>query len=282
MTIFIDNKYTRWYHSIIKQRAIKDRRRKGEVHHIIPESFYKNRTRSGPAGWLDGDPDSPDNLVKLNGHDHAWCHWLLTKMVERDTSAYHLMSLAFNMMGVYGDHMDRPKSYAIVRAYERNRAEAMKALSITLKKQYENGREVWNKGQKLDPEKYGKGGRKNKGRVHTAEENEAKRLRQLGKKQSVETSEKKRVAMTGFIRGPMSDDEKLKRSIATTGVPKNHGAKVAAANVGVVSINKNGEEKKVKRELLDTWLNDGWALGGRPRGTQQGKKRGPYKKKLEA
>ncbi|MCK8387212.1 hypothetical protein, partial [Erwinia amylovora] len=78
------------------------------------------------------------------------------------------------------------------------------------------------------------------------------------------------------------DEEKLKRSISTTGVPKNHGSKVAAANRGVVSINKEDKEKKVKRELLDTWLNDGWALGGRPRETQQGKKRGPYKKKLEA
>lgn len=263
---FIDNKYTRWYYAIIAKRAIKDWRRKGEVHHIIPRSL--------------GGGDERYNLVKLSGHDHAWCHWLLTKMTEGEAKSK--MCYAFNMMGVYGDHMERGMSYAIVRAYEKNRIEWSKNHSDKMKIQFENGREAWNKGKKLDSEKYGKGGRKNKGRVMDPSVGEATRIRQTGKKQSAETGEKKSKSMTGFIRGPMSEEEKLKRSVATKGVPKNHGTKVAAANVGVVSINKDGKEKKVKRELLDTWLNDGWALGGRPRLTQQGKSRGPYKKKEAA
>lgn len=265
---FIDNKYTRWYYAIVKQRGYKDWRRKGEVHHIIPKCL--------------GGSDDRSNLVKLNGHDHAWCHWLLTKMTEGEAKSK--MCYAFNMMGVYGDHMERGMSYAIVRAYEKNRLEWSKNHGSNMKRQFEEGREAWNKGLDMKDDPRCKGGKKNKGRKMDPSVGEATRARKLGVKQSTETVEKRRQSMTGFVRGPMSEEEKMKRKLANLGgvKPEGHGSKVAAANVGVVSINKDGKEKKVKREILDTWLNDGWALGGRPRGTQQGKKRGPYKKKLEA
>lgn len=259
---FKDNKYTRWYYQLIAKRAIKDWRRKGEVHHIIPSSL--------------GGSDDRSNLVKLSGHDHAWCHWLLTKMTEGEAKSK--MVYAFNMMGVYGDHMERGMSYAIVRAYEKNRLEWSKNHSDKMK-----GKEPWNKGKKLEGEKYKVAGRKNKGRVMDPSVGEATRARQTGVKQSVETSEKKRKSMTGFVRGPMSEEEKVKRKLANIGgvKPVGHGAKVAAANVGVVSINKDGKEKKVKQDTLQPWLDDGWALGGRPRQSQQDKKRGPYKKAIK-
>lgn len=53
-----------------------------ERHHIIPESFFKNRSRSGPAGWLDGDPDSLTNIVFLSQREHAFCHKLLVRMTQ--------------------------------------------------------------------------------------------------------------------------------------------------------------------------------------------------------
>lgn len=246
---FIDNKYTRWYYAIIAKRAIKDKRRKGEVHHIIPRSL--------------GGSDDAINLVKLTGHDHAWCHWLLTKMTEGE--ARSKMVYAFNMMGVYGEHMDRPKSWAIVRAYEKNRLEWSKVHSKNME-----GKEPWNKGKKLEDEKYRVGGRKNKGRKMDPSVGEATRARKLGVKQSTETVEKRRQSMTGFVRGPMSEEEKLKRKLANLGgvKPEGHGDNVAAAVMGNISINKDGKEKRVKEHQLQAFLDDGWALGGRPRKTK--------------
>jgi len=262
MNTFNSTKYTRWYWAIVSKRAITDRNVKGEVHHIIPRSL--------------GGSDDPENLVKLSGHDHAWCHWLLTKMTSgRD---YELMTYAFNMMGVAGEHMDRPKSYAIVRAYERNREEWSRIHSERM-----SGRETWNKGRKLEGEKYKAGGKKNRGRILSEEQAEAKRLRQIGQKRSEETKRKQSEAAKKYLaenpRPEVSDETRQKLRDLHLGKSKGHGAKVAAANRGVVSINKDGVEKKIRKEDLDSWISQGWAKGGKTRDAQKGKKRGPYKMK---
>lgn len=254
-SIFNESKYTRWYYAIIEKRAITDRRRQGEVHHIIPKSL--------------GGSDDRKNLVKLSGHDHAWCHWLLTKMTEGENRAK--MIYAFNMMGVYGEHMSREKSYAIVSAYEKNRLEWSKTHSEKMKGQFANGRTAWNKGLDMSDDSRCKGGRKNKGRVKTQEEIDKRVAKVIGRKDSAETIEKKRIAMTGLVRGPMSDKEKEKRRLANLGnkKPKGHGDNVAAAVLGNISINRDGKEKKIKQHQLQMFLDDGWVLGGRPRKKKQ-------------
>lgn len=82
MDIFIDNKYTRWYYSIVNARLASplDNRVYTESHHIIPESFHAVRSRPGPVGWVEGDPEAPTNKVSLSAREHFICHWLLTKM----------------------------------------------------------------------------------------------------------------------------------------------------------------------------------------------------------
>jgi hypothetical protein len=172
------------------------------------------------------------------------------------------MIYAFNMMGVYGEHMRRTKSYAIVRAYERNRDEWRKMHSEKM-----TDREPWNKGKKLDDEKYKKAGRSNKGRVLSPEVAEAKRLRQIGRTMSAESSQKKRDAMIGFVRGPMSEEEKQKRRIPLIGKKKKegHADNVRNAVLGNISINKDGIEKKIKKDVLQEYLDSGWQLGGRKR-----------------
>jgi hypothetical protein len=196
--IFNNTKYTRWYYAIIQKRGVTEDCSGTEIHHIIPRSL--------------GGVDEPENLVRLTYHDHAWCHWLLTKMTEGNALAK--MRYAFNMMNVGGEHMGRILDSRIVRAYAKNREELIKTHSDFMK-----GREPWNKGKKLEGEQY-KGGRKNKGRVKTQEEIEKRLHKVIGRKDTEETKEKKRIAMTGFVRGPMSDEEKLKRSIANKGKKK--------------------------------------------------------------
>ena len=255
MSDFLETKYTRWYWQIIAKRAIKDKDARGEVHHIIPRSL--------------GGSDEPQNLVKLSGHDHAWCHWLLTKM----TTGHHraLMIYAFNMMGVYGDHMERKKSYAIVRAYERNREEWSRVHSENM-----TGREPWNKGLKEDrPEVLARLKEACAAREIDPQrqaDGQAKRLEKMkGYTHSSETKEKQRMSQLGKKKGVMSEDHKKALSDALTGHKKveGHGAKVAAANRGVVSINKDGVEKKIKRDDLQSWIDQGWQKGG--------KSRSPYK-----
>jgi hypothetical protein len=65
--IFINNKYTRWYYSIINRVETRNISGYLEKHHIIPKSF--------------GGSNKKSNLVKLTVREHYICHLLLTKMV---------------------------------------------------------------------------------------------------------------------------------------------------------------------------------------------------------
>jgi hypothetical protein len=80
--MYLDNKYTRWYYIIINNAKIRnnDKITYLENHHIIPESFFINRVRKGPDGWLNGNPEEPNNKVKLTAREHFVCHLLLIKM----------------------------------------------------------------------------------------------------------------------------------------------------------------------------------------------------------
>lgn len=261
-TIFNQSKYTRWYYAIVHYRQVNPLNSDiySETHHIIPDSFYINRKRDGPPGWLEGDPDEKDNLVNLTGREHALCHWLLKKMTAG--RARELMIYSFNMMNVYSDHQNRGVSRMITQAYERNRIEWSKLHSEKMK-----GKEPWNKGLDMKDDPRCKGGRKNKGKKHSEETKKLIGASQLGKKMSLESSERKRQAMTGFKRGPMTDEEKLKRKLANMGKKKSgeHSSNVAKANIGKISINKDGVEKKINKDSLDQFLSDGWQLGGRKR-----------------
>jgi hypothetical protein len=79
--MYLDNKYTKWYYNIIEAAKLRlPLTEDAENHHIIPESFFIHRTRKGPTGWLEGDPNSPKNKVKLTCREHILCHMLLVKM----------------------------------------------------------------------------------------------------------------------------------------------------------------------------------------------------------
>lgn len=68
MRLFEENKYTRWYYSIISNRLSTphDVDDYTERHHIIPKSL--------------GGNNDPKNLVRLSPREHFLVHWLLPKM----------------------------------------------------------------------------------------------------------------------------------------------------------------------------------------------------------
>ena len=80
--IFINNKYTTWYNSLISKA--KDRTISGytEKHHIIPSSL--------------GGTNDNDNIVKLTAREHFVCHLLLTKMTTGN--ARYKMNFALHML----------------------------------------------------------------------------------------------------------------------------------------------------------------------------------------
>lgn len=81
---YLSNKYTNWYYSIIVMAQNRqDQNLYVETHHIIPDCFFVvNRSNGKRPGYLEGDANSPSNLVKLTFKEHFICHWLLTKMVK--------------------------------------------------------------------------------------------------------------------------------------------------------------------------------------------------------
>jgi hypothetical protein len=130
-TIFLNNKYTRWYWAIIAQRAITDGRRRHETHHIIPRSL--------------GGSDEPGNLVRLTPRGHFICHWLLTKMTIGDDRVK--MIRAFWMMRAVNQNQER---YINSRAYESLKSEYARLQSESMTGENNpNFGKFWTEEQKL-------------------------------------------------------------------------------------------------------------------------------------
>lgn len=76
--LFHDNKYTRWYFSIISNRKNRDKSLLdySEEHHIIPKSM--------------GGDNSKNNLIYLTFKEHFLVHMLLIKMCK---SKIHILKM---------------------------------------------------------------------------------------------------------------------------------------------------------------------------------------------
>jgi hypothetical protein len=87
--MFIENKYTKWYNSIIKNRKNNPVIGYTEKHHIIPKSL--------------GGSNKKENIVALTAREHFICHRLLTKM----TSGKNKMKMSYAIRCL----MNRENSY---------------------------------------------------------------------------------------------------------------------------------------------------------------------------
>jgi len=76
-----------------------------EQHHIVPDFLFKNRKRTGPKGHLDGNPDSPENLVLLTFSEHLMAHYYLYEIYKGTRYEYSAGSaLQFFFVKVTGNH----------------------------------------------------------------------------------------------------------------------------------------------------------------------------------
>jgi hypothetical protein len=134
------------------------------------------------------------------------------------------------------------------------------------------GRPAWNKGKNLEYEELEKHLERTKNRKQMSPETRAKWIANIaskatGSKRSKETKMKMSLASKGKLKGPQSEEHKLAISVAGKGIKKKegHSTNVANAVLGNISINKDNVEKKVKKDVLQSYLDDGWQLGGKKR-----------------
>lgn len=114
MSIFTENKYTKWYYKIIENsRKFEDRNEYTETHHIVPKCL--------------GGSDDTSNLVKLSAREHFLCHWLLVKMTSGQSQIK--MAFAFNAFRRSSENQER---LLTSRQYNIVRKEVSKARSLFL------------------------------------------------------------------------------------------------------------------------------------------------------
>jgi len=142
--MFLQNKYSSWYYSIISKAKSQVRSKKDgqyyESHHIIPKSL--------------GGNNSKQNLVLLTAREHYICHLLLPKMCS-DSKNIKNMCFALHSFKMKNKHHQRynsklydyfRKTYSCHISGEKNpnygnkwTDEQKKNLSITRKNKFKNG-----------------------------------------------------------------------------------------------------------------------------------------------
>lgn len=109
--MFLKNKYTELYYKIIESARNFPVDGYKENHHIVPRS-------------LNGSNDAL-NLVLLSPRQHFICHYLLTKMVEKETFYWYKMINAFTAMRM--GRNNRP-IYMNSRLFETAKLEAIEII----------------------------------------------------------------------------------------------------------------------------------------------------------
>lgn len=250
--MFTDKFYSKVYFSTIEkavQRGWKKAQGR-ERHHIIPQSL--------------GGSNDKSNLVYLSCREHFLCHWLLVKMTEGES--YHKMVYALMGMRAENEHQARYQTIFTARVYEKYRIEHARHHSQIMK---DKKLIPWNKGGIEITEEHRENIRKAAlNRPKPTAESIAKRVATVtGTKRSEKTRLKMSLAAKGKPKGPQSDEHRLAISLGGKGIKKKagHATNVANAVLGNISINKDGLEKKVKKDTLQTFLDDGWQIGGKKR-----------------
>jgi hypothetical protein len=239
------NKYTKWYNQITDRargRIIDDYT---ESHHIIPES-------------LDG-PDTAENLVDLTAREHFICHWLLVKMTTGED--HWKMVNALRMMKAEKLGQKRYHTKITARVYESLKSEYAKLQSERIrgknnpmwgKTHTEEARRAIsekNTGKKLTEEQIARqvasqtgrkrapfgeewrarmseskrGEKNNRYGVALSEDTKQKiREKAIGRKQSLETIQKKADAIRGRVK-PKRLCPHCNQMIAVNTYPRWHG-----------------------------------------------------------
>lgn len=168
---FLDNKYTKWYFSIINNAKLSNRIKLNityldyiyyESHHIIPKSFTNDNSR--------------ENLVLLTAKEHFLCHKLLVRMTEGKYKSKMIHALNRMCNSNRKVHYNiSPKDYDLIRKmHSKNVSKSMKGnkhcvgrVGAMLNKNHSD--DVKHKISKTLSEKYKNIEHPNCGRTHNEE-----------------------------------------------------------------------------------------------------------------
>lgn len=177
--MFINNKYKKWYDSIIANAVIRTTTFSySENHHIIPRSL--------------GGTDHVSNIVNLSAREHFICHVLLTKFTTSDNK-YKMLYAANMMSQIARDYQQRFRPNS--RLYE------------IIKKEFGQMHSMRLTGRKLTDEHKAKIAEAGRGRTNSQETIEKRRMSCIGKKRSPEQKERMRQAQ--LTRKQKTVEEKL-------------------------------------------------------------------------
>lgn len=271
--MFINNKYTRWYYSLCERGRTRTINEYTESHHIIPESFFSERTRPGPKGWLSGNPNDPSNLSDLTDREHELAHYLLTKMCRDNKRAYFKVLKAYEMRSLVNKNQENK------RYFSSRRLAGIRAERARLQSEMMRGENNPMFGDKF----------------YRSPEAEARRIEAITGDNNVMKNEEAKQAMrdlkTGVKRAPFSQEWLDNLSISHSGegngmYGKNHrddtrrllselaslrtysektNEKRRVASGGRKEITDGVTYKKVKVDELQSWIDKGWIVKGKPR-----------------
>lgn len=163
MDIYLPNKYTKWYYSIIEKASSQGRTKQDsyfEAHHIIPKSIIEN-----------------DGTVLLTAREHFICHLLLTKMVIPEYKSK--MSYALWML-CNAQTADQKRSIVSSHTYAYAKKEIAVATSIH------------HTGKIISPETRRRISKSQKGKILTETHKQNLRINHVGTKGCKYTEESKR------------------------------------------------------------------------------------------
>ena len=260
--LFLQNKYSRWYVSIISQ-ALTRIHVKGsyaERHHILPTCL--------------GGSDEKSNIVKLSAKEHFVCHRLLTKMTT-GMNRCRMANAVYRLTHRSKLHKETVKISSGL--YERLKIDRSLAMSMLLR-----GRAPY----KMTDETRHRMSIARQGivRSQSLEERKNRSKNQMGRFVSEESKLKMSISAKNRIHHPHSMETRAKISRSNTG--KQHSEEIRnqisaavknAMNDPIILekisksskessldrcwINKAGKSKFVKRHEVETFLADGWLSG---------------------
>lgn len=218
--MYLQNKYTKWYNSIIINAKSRSLTTYTENHHIIPKSL--------------GGGNDPTNMVKLTAREHFVCHLLLPKML----TGVNKRNMTFAIWSILNRDHSRSRSRHKVTShiYER------------LKRQVASASSALHKGKLVSVETRNKISDSRKGKPGP----------NLGKPMSEEQKEKMRatIAENGRIISP----ETVAKILETRKHYKHSEetkAKISSSNKGKTVVVTNEAKSKISATLkgrVPTWL----------------------------
>jgi hypothetical protein len=242
--MFLENKYTSWYYSIVNTAKARGNRNKyTEKHHIIPESFFAASKRSKCPGSLLGNPGAANNIVRLLPREHFICHILLTKM----TVGEFRKKMLFAVLGMKRVTKTQQR-YMNSRLYSTVRTQAsvfFSELNAGRKHSLETRAKV------SAASKLRKHSDETKAKMSAASKGKPKSDSQINKMKLLKHSAESKAKMSAANKGrTASNATKAKQSAASLGKPK---TKVHAENI---SKGLTGQSKPPMPEYLKKQISE--------------------------